>query len=88
MVEWTKKKVLNAVLFTVIMILSVALFAYMIYDDTFLFIMIKDLFIVPLVDLGFWAVFIFLFLMVMQSLIAPIPSELILLSGAMIFGVG
>jgi uncharacterized membrane protein YdjX (TVP38/TMEM64 family) len=36
--------------------------------------------------MGFWAVFVFLGLMVMQSLIAPIPSELVLLSGAMIFG--
>jgi uncharacterized membrane protein YdjX (TVP38/TMEM64 family) len=84
--DWTKKKVIMAILFSLIMIISVIVLVYIIIDETFLFETIKTLFIKPLLKLGFWAAFVFLFLMVIQSLIAPIPSELILLSGAMIFG--
>ncbi|QEE16945.2 TVP38/TMEM64 family protein [Promethearchaeum syntrophicum] len=75
-----------AIAFTIIVIISIIVFILTIIDNTFLFTNIRKYFILPLLDLGFWAAFIFLFLMVLQSLIAPIPSELVLLSGAMIFG--
>ncbi|WP_371801813.1 TVP38/TMEM64 family protein [Candidatus Lokiarchaeum ossiferum] len=84
--EWTKKKVIMAIIFIIIVIISVGVFILTLMDETFLFTIIRDYFIVPLLEIGFWAVFVFLFLMVIQSLIAPIPSELILLSGSLIFG--
>jgi uncharacterized membrane protein YdjX (TVP38/TMEM64 family) len=84
--EWNKKKIIMAILFSIIIILSGIVMYFVITDETFLFRTIRKYFILPLLEIGFWAVFIFLFLMVMQSLIAPIPSELILLSGGMIFG--
>ncbi len=84
--EWTKKKILMALVFLLVMVVSVGVVILIFIDETFLFRIIKNVFIVPLLDIGFWAVFVFLILMVLQSLIAPIPSELILLSGAMIFG--
>ena len=84
--EWTKKKVIMAILFTLIMILSVIVLYLIFKNENFLFETIRDFFIVPLLKMGFWAVFVFLLLMIIQSLIAPIPSELILLSGAMVFG--
>ena len=83
---WSKKKIFMAIAFLLIVIISIYVLVLTIIDKTFLFGIIKNYFIVPLLDIGFWAVFIFLFLMVIQSLIAPIPSELVLLSGAIIFG--
>jgi uncharacterized membrane protein YdjX (TVP38/TMEM64 family) len=84
--QWSKKKIFMAIAFIIIVIISIYVFVLTILDKTFLFSIIRDYFILPLIDIGFWAVFIFLLLMVLQSLIAPIPSELVLLSGAMIFG--
>ncbi len=84
--EWTRKKIAMTVAFLIVMAISVWVLYLVIIDDTFLFRIIRDFFIKPLLSIGFWAAFVFLFLMVMQSLIAPIPSELILLSGAMVFG--
>ena len=84
--HWSKKKIFMAIVFTLIVIISIVVLVLTILDKTFLFTNIRKYFILPLLELGVWAVFIFLILMVLQSLIAPIPSELILLSGAMIFG--
>lgn len=84
--EWTKKQIIMAILFTLVMAISVWVMYYVLTDETFLFGIIRDYFILPLLELGFWAVFVFLLLMIIQSLIAPIPSELVLLSGAVIFG--
>ena len=84
--EWTKDKIIMAIIFVIIVIVSVGVLILTIVDETFLFIVIRDWFILPLMQIGFWAIFVFLILMVVQSLIAPIPSELILLSGALIFG--
>ncbi|MHA1731368.1 MAG: TVP38/TMEM64 family protein [Promethearchaeota archaeon] len=85
-VEWTPKKLVMVAIFLAIVVISVYLFLKMLDDSTFLFNIIKDVFIIPLIDMGGWAVFVFLGLMILQSLIAPIPSELVLVSGAMIFG--
>ncbi len=84
--HWSKKKIFMAIVFTLIVIISIYVFVLTILDKTFLFRIIRDFFILPLLDIGLWAVLVFLLLMVIQSLIAPIPSELVLLSGAMIFG--
>jgi uncharacterized membrane protein YdjX (TVP38/TMEM64 family) len=84
--EWTRKKIWMTAAFVVVMAISVVVLYEVIVDKTFLFETIRTYFIKPLLNMGFWAIFVFLILMVVQSLIAPIPSELILLSGAMIFG--
>lgn len=86
--EWTPKKIAMTIFFVIVMLVSVLVLYQIIVDKTFLFETIRTYFIRPLLSIGFWAVFVFLFLMVMQSLIAPIPSELILLSGTIIFGFG
>ncbi|MHA1199350.1 MAG: hypothetical protein ACTSQF_08405 [Candidatus Heimdallarchaeaceae archaeon] len=85
-VEWTTKKILMVILFTLIIIISVAVLVWTFIDETFLFSLIRDYFILPLLDIGWWAYLAFLVLMIIQSLIAPIPSELVLLSAGMIFG--
>ncbi|MCG3224708.1 MAG: TVP38/TMEM64 family protein [Candidatus Heimdallarchaeota archaeon] len=85
-VEWTTKKIVMVILFTLIIIISVGVLVWTFIDETFLFRLIRDYFILPLLDIGWWAYLVFLVLMIIQSLIAPIPSELVLLSAGMIFG--
>lgn len=85
-VEWTPKKIVIVILFTLIIIISVAVLVWTFINKTFLFTLIRDYFILPLLDIGWWAYLVFLVLMIIQSLIAPIPSELVLLSAGMIFG--
>jgi uncharacterized membrane protein YdjX (TVP38/TMEM64 family) len=84
---WTKDRIVLAIIFTVIVLISVALLVVILVDKTFLFDVVRNYFILPLIDIHVaWRVLLFLVLMVIQSLFAPIPSELILLSGGMIFG--
>ncbi len=85
-VEWTTKKIVMVILFTIIILISIVVLVCTFVDETFLFSLIRDYFILPLLDIGWWAYLVFLVLMIIQSLIAPIPSELILLSAGMIFG--
>ncbi|MCK5304705.1 MAG: TVP38/TMEM64 family protein [Candidatus Heimdallarchaeota archaeon] len=85
-VEWTTKKIVMVIIFTLVVIISVAVLVWTFIDKTFLFSLIRDYFILPLLDIGWWAYLVFLVLMIIQSLIAPIPSELVLLSAGMIFG--
>jgi uncharacterized membrane protein YdjX (TVP38/TMEM64 family) len=84
--EWDRKKIAMASLFSFIMVMCVVIMYFVITDEEFLFTIIRNYFILPMLEIGFWAIFVFLFLMVVQSILAPIPSELVLLSGAMIFG--
>ena len=84
---WTKDRIILAIIFTVIMLISVALLVVILVDDTFLFNIVRNWFIAPLLSIHVvWRVLLFLVVMVLQSLFAPIPSELILLSGGMLFG--
>ncbi|MBN1329609.1 MAG: TVP38/TMEM64 family protein [Candidatus Heimdallarchaeota archaeon] len=84
---WTKDKILLAIIFTIIILISIALLIIIIVDEEFLFKIVRDYFIKPIIGLHIaLQVLIFLGLMIIQSLFAPIPSELILLSGGMIFG--
>ncbi|NHJ83829.1 MAG: VTT domain-containing protein [Asgard group archaeon] len=85
--SWTRDRIVLAIIFTIIMLVSVALLIVIIVNKTFLFNVVKDYFISPLLSIHIaWRVLLFLVLMVVQSLFAPIPSELILISGAIIFG--
>lgn len=85
-VIWTKKKIILGVLFILIVLISLAVLILTFVNETFLFVLIRNYFILPLLKINYWAYLVFLILMILQSLIAPIPSELILLSAGMIFG--
>jgi len=83
-----------AVIFGLLVIISVGLLIAMLVKEDLLFLLVRDFFIRPIVSINlgpkllyFIQVLIFLGLMVVQSLLVPIPSELILLSGGIIFGV-
>jgi len=85
--QWTKNKIVLAIIFSIIILASIALLIVIIVDKEFLFLAVRDWFIAPIIGIHVaWQVLLFLALMILQSLFAPIPSELILLSGGMIFG--
>lgn len=85
--QWTKDKIVLAIIFSIIILASTALLIVIIVDKEFLFLTVRDWFIAPIIGIHIaWQVLLFLALMILQSLFAPIPSELILLSGGMIFG--
>jgi len=85
--QWTKDKIALAIIFSIIILASIALLIVIIVDKEFLFLAVRDWFIAPIIGIHVaWQVLLFLALMILQSLFAPIPSELILLSGGMIFG--
>ncbi len=85
--KWKKDQIILAIIFTIIILVSIGLLIVILVDKDFLFLTIRDWFIAPIVSLHIaLQVLIFLSLMILQSLFAPIPSELILLSGGMIFG--
>ncbi|MHA1217690.1 MAG: TVP38/TMEM64 family protein [Candidatus Heimdallarchaeaceae archaeon] len=86
-VVWTKKRIVLVAFFVILVIISIAVLIMIIIDKTFLFEIIRDYFLAPLVRMGYWSIFLFLALMIIQSLIAPIPSELVLLCGGMLYGI-
>ena len=90
---WTRDKIVLAIIFGLLVIVSVGLLIAMLVKQDLLFLLVRDYFIRPIVTINlgpkllyFIQVMIFLGLMVVQSLLVPIPSELILLSGGIIFG--
>ena len=86
-VVWTKKRIFLVAFFVILVIISIAVLIMIIIDKTFLFEIIRDYFLAPLVRMGYWSIFLFLALMIIQSLIVPIPSELVLLCGGMLYGI-
>ena len=86
-VVWTKKRIVLVAFFVILVIISIAVLIMIIIDKTFLFEIIRDYFLAPLVRMGYWSIFLFLALMIVQSLIVPIPSELVLLCGGMLYGI-
>ncbi|OLS29569.1 MAG: hypothetical protein HeimAB125_22000, partial [Candidatus Heimdallarchaeota archaeon AB_125] len=84
-VVWTKKRIIFVALFVLLVLISVAVLIMMIIDKDFLYNMVNDYFVTPLGTMGYWSIFLFLGLMIVQSLIVPIPSELILLSGGILY---
>ena len=86
--KWTKDRIVLAVIFSIIILVSIALLVVIIVDKDFLFTIVRDYFVEPLEGLHLaLQILIFLGLMILQSLFAPIPSELILLASGIIFGI-
>ena len=85
-VEWTKKRIIMVVLFSLIVLISIAILIVTFIDKTFLFNTVLNYFIFPLESIKYWSILLFLIFMIIQSLIVPIPSELVLLAGGMLYG--
>ncbi|MFX1286179.1 MAG: TVP38/TMEM64 family protein [Promethearchaeota archaeon] len=74
------------ILFIIIFIVSVIILILQYQDDTWLFSIVVRWFIVPIVDLKEWGWLIFILFMGIQGILVPIPSELVLLSSGLIWG--
>ncbi|MFX0209765.1 MAG: TVP38/TMEM64 family protein [Candidatus Hodarchaeota archaeon] len=73
-------------LFIIISIVSVIILILQYQDDTWLFSMVIHWFIAPIIDLKEWGWLIFILFMGIQGILVPIPSELVLLSSGLIWG--
>ena len=85
--QYDKKTLLYIIIFGVIIVFSVYLFIYNYFiDTTFLYTIVLH-FVNGVQMLGFWGFFLFIGIMAIQGLIIPIPSEIVLLSTGMIWGI-
>ncbi|UCG90518.1 MAG: VTT domain-containing protein [Candidatus Heimdallarchaeota archaeon] len=74
------------ILFTIIFIVSVVIVILQYQDETWLFSIVVHWFIVPIIDLREWGWVIFILFMGIQGILVPIPSELVLLTSGLIWG--
>ena len=87
---WTghdKKTWLWIIAFLAVIVVSILIFIKMKQDSTWLFNLVVSYFVKPMLSLKFWGLLIFIVFMGVQGILAPIPSELMLLCTGMIWGV-
>lgn len=73
-------------IFLIISILSGIILLMSLEDDTWLFEIVVKWFIVPILEWGPIGIILFIVFMGIQGILVPIPSELVLLSSGMIWG--
>jgi uncharacterized membrane protein YdjX (TVP38/TMEM64 family) len=75
------------IIFVFLFVISIYLLYYIYFvDPTFLYILVIEWFVNPIILLGIWGIFLFIGVMAIQGLLVPIPSELVLLSAGIIWG--
>ncbi|MHA1293857.1 MAG: TVP38/TMEM64 family protein [Promethearchaeota archaeon] len=85
--NYDTKTILFIILFIFLVGISLFLLYYMFFiNKTFLYIIVVDWFVNPIILLGLLGIFLFLLIMAIQGLLVPIPSEIVLLSAGMIWG--
>ena len=86
--QYSKKTLLYIVIFIILVIVSLFLLYYSFFiDKQFLYRLVINFFVNPIIDLGFIGILLFILIMAFQGLLVPIPSELVLLATGMIWGV-
>ncbi|MFX0072144.1 MAG: TVP38/TMEM64 family protein [Candidatus Hermodarchaeota archaeon] len=81
------KTTIYIIIFIILFVISVYLLYYIYFvDQTFLYILVVEWFVNPIIRLGIWGIFLFVGVMAIQGLLVPIPSELVLLASGMIWG--
>jgi len=84
--KWTSDRIIFALMFSFIVIVTIILFILLLIDNTLLFRLITNYFLKPINQLHVTLkILIFFGFMILQSIIAPIPSELILTTGGILF---
>lgn len=73
-------------LFIIIFISSVVVLILQFQNDTWLFSVVVRWFIAPIIELKEWGWIFFIIFMGIQGILVPIPSELVLLSSGLIWG--
>ncbi len=86
--SYDTKTILYILFFIGLVVASLFLLYYIYFvDETFLYRIVVEWFVNPIYLLGFMGIFLFLAIMAIQGLLVPIPSEIVLLSAGMIWGV-
>jgi uncharacterized membrane protein YdjX (TVP38/TMEM64 family) len=85
--KYDTKTILFIILFIVLVIVSLFLLYLVFVDETFLYRIVVEWFVNPIILLGIWGIFLFIGVMAIQGLLVPIPSEVVLLATGMIWGV-
>ena len=83
----SKKTWVWITIFLIITVITVVLFYMQFQDETFLFGIVINYFAIPVLEMGLWGFLIFIIFMGIQGVLLPIPSELVLLSSGLIWGV-
>ncbi len=84
--DWDKKTWAMVILFLVIMAATVVVGYMWMRNKNIFYEWILIYIILPLNNAGFWGILLFLVFMAIQSLLMPIPSEIVLLAGGIIYG--
>ncbi len=85
--QYDKKTIVYIIVFILIIGLSGYLFYYLVFiDDTLLYRIVVEWVVNPIYLLGFIGIILFVVIMGLQGIIAPIPSEVVLLATGMIYG--
>ncbi|GAB4305713.1 MAG: hypothetical protein Kow0069_01870 [Promethearchaeota archaeon] len=85
--NYTKKQLAYTLAFLAIVGLMAFLYVYtFLVDLTFLTRIIVTLFVIPVLSIGWWGIPLYFGIMLVQCVVAPIPSELVQVVGGLIFG--
>ncbi|MHA1822212.1 MAG: TVP38/TMEM64 family protein [Promethearchaeota archaeon] len=82
----SKKTWVWIIIFLVISLVTVYLLYKQYTDKNWLFSIVINYFVIPIRKLGFWGWTLFIAFMGIQGILLPIPSELVLLSSGLIWG--
>ncbi len=87
--EYERKQLIFTIIFLAIMGLMVFIYIYtFLIEKTFLTRVIVVLFVIPVLSIGVWGIPLYFGIMMLQCIVAPIPSELVQVVGGLIFGFG
>ncbi len=82
----TKSTWVWIVFFIIIFIISIGILILQYQDDTWLFDKVVHWFLIPIISLEAWGWLFFLVFMGVQGVLVPIPSELVLLTSGLLWG--
>ncbi len=85
--KYDTKTILFIILFIALVIVSLFLLYIVFVDETFLYRLVVECFVNPIILLGILGIFLFIGIMGVQGLLVPIPSEIVLLATGMIWGI-
>ena len=74
-------------LFMIITIISIFILIIQNQDETWLFDKVIRFFVIPIIELDAWGWLLFIIFMGIQGILVPIPSELVLLTTGLVWGI-
>ncbi len=82
----------KTIIFMILMVILVIISLYLLYvlvfvDETILCTIVVKWFVIPIYKLNFLGILLFIVIMVVQGLLVPIPSEIVLFSTGIIWGI-